>query len=224
MDPSRIWLIRLIAIMGVALATPAPAVPAITVLADAVWVAYRCTPQNRCLKGTAFSVGNGLFYTNAHVATAREGYGPLLLGRGTAPRITLGTADVVCLNTRAVDPAGTAHPYDIAKIRLQARQPTPPALPTTRFAPLRHSRVTVIGYPGSSWNPVIATGVVVDILPFSIFAYTVETGQVGPGSSGSPVLNDRNEVAGIHFGNDELKETQFAADLNFVDQVCQPPR
>src|SRR5207247_3458110 len=119
-------------------------------MTDAVLVAFRCKSDVGCVKGTAFHVGGGIFYTNAHVAQERNGYGPLTLARGTSPRVTLGTATVVCLNDRAIDPSGDARPYDVAKITLPNLRPLPPPLPTTRPAPAQHAAGTVIRYTGAS--------------------------------------------------------------------------
>lgn len=212
----------LIALLGAALSSPAPAASLPAALTDAVWVAYRCKTERECVKGTAFHVGGGTFYTNAHVAQPREGYGPLTLARGTSPRVALGTAEVVCTNDRSIDPSGSARPYDIAKVKLHTTRPLPPALSTTRVRPPTNARVTVIGYPALAWTPVVATGTVAEVLPFNVFAYTVDSGRVAPGSSGSPVLNYRSEVAGIHYASDERGEVHFAVDLQFADQVCKP--
>src|SRR5256886_17644821 len=130
MDPGRVRSRRpafllLAGLMGAALGCPAPVSHAAASLTDAVWVAFRCKSDSGCVKGTAFHVGGGIFYTNAHVARERTGYGPLTLARGTSPPVTLGTATAVCLNDRAIDPPGHARPYDPAKITLRNLGPLP---------------------------------------------------------------------------------------------------
>src|SRR5438128_6147639 len=170
--PMRAAFLLLAGLMGAALGSPAPVSHAAASLTDAVWVAFRCKSDGGCVKGTAFHVGGGIFYTNAHVARERTGYGPLTLARGTSPRVTLATATVVCLNDPAIDPSGDARPHDVAKITLRNLTPLPLALQTTRSAPAQHSRVTVIGYPGASSIPVVATGTVVEHVPFIVIAYT----------------------------------------------------
>src|SRR5207249_11280909 len=108
MYPRRVRSMRaafllLAGLAGAALGSPAPVGHAAASLTDAVWVSFRCKSDGGCVKGTAFHVGGGIFYTNAHVARERTVYGPLTLARGTAPRVTPATATVWCLNPRSVD-------------------------------------------------------------------------------------------------------------------------
>jgi len=189
----------------------------------AVWAAYRCDAEDKCYRGTAFHVGTGIFYTNAHVAIEHKGFGPLTLARGASFQDQLGTAAIVCLNRRALT-VGSASPYDIAKIRL-ARPPNlrldVPAL-TTAVAPLRPGlNVTIIGYPGRSWTPIVSTAEIEEV-EGDTFSLRLTSGRAGPGSSGSPILNNRNEVIGILFGQDTVDELFYATTLRFADRVCTP--
>src|SRR5438034_11526079 len=91
MYPRRVRSMRaafllLAGLAGAALGSPAPGGHAAASLTDAVWVAFRCKSDGGCVKGTAFHVGGGIFYTNAHVAQERNGYGPLTRARHASPR------------------------------------------------------------------------------------------------------------------------------------------
>src|SRR5437867_12136782 len=70
--PMRAAFLLLAGLMGAALGSPAPVSHAAASLTDAVWVAFRCKSDGGCVKGTAFHVGGGIFYTNAHVARERS--------------------------------------------------------------------------------------------------------------------------------------------------------
>lgn len=197
-------------------AAPAAGQPA---LLDAVWVAYRCRENNRCAKGTAFHIGDGLFYTNAHVARTEQGYGPLMLGRGT-PRQELGRATVVCINNRAsVNQFAT--PYDIAKVRVDT--PRARRLPTLKFyrwGPRPGLRIRVIGYPENRWMPVMAEGTIAEQLEDQVFAFEVQDGLVTQGSSGSPVLTTSGEVVGMVYG--QSSRLLFATQLNWIlERACR---
>ena len=187
-------------------------------LFDAVWVAYRCR-GNDCVKGTAFHVGDGLFYTNAHVARVETGFGPLRLARGR-PRQELGPAEVVCINRRSGASAAAA-PYDIAKVRVDARRARRlSALRLYRWTPMPGMRVRVVGYPGGLWTPVVAEGTITEHLEDQVFSFEVRRGLVAPGSSGSPVLAASGEVVGMVYA--EGGGLLFATALNWVlDRTCR---
>ena len=197
-------------------ALPASGQPAVL---DAVWVAYRCRENNRCLKGTAFHVGDGVFYTNALVARNEQGYGPLMVGRGT-PRQELGRAAVVCINARA-SLNHFATPYDIAKVRVDTpRAKRLPALRMYRWGPRAGLPIRVIGYPEDRWTPVVAEGTIAEQLEDQVFAFEVQNGLVTRGSSGSPVLTTSGEVVGMVYG--ESSRLLFATALNWVlDKACR---
>lgn len=214
MRPLR--LLVLLAVLGWLLPAPVLGQPA---LLDAVWVAYRCRDSNRCAKGTAFHVGDGVFYTNAHVARTQQGYGPLRLGRGT-PRQELGRAEIVCINRRA-SLRDVATPYDIAKVRVDSpRARRLPALKLYRWGPSPGMPIRVIGYPENAWNPVIAEGTIAEQLEEQVFAFEVREGLVTRGSSGSPVLTASGEVIGMVYG--QTPQLLFATALNRVsDMACR---
>jgi S1-C subfamily serine protease len=205
-----------VAVLACLLPAPAAGQPA---LLDAVWVAYRCRETNRCAKGTAFHVGDGVFYTNAHVARTEQGYGPLMLGRGT-PRQELGRATIVCINHRA-SRGDFATPYDIAKVRVDSpRARRLPVLKFYRWGPAPGLRIRVIGYPEHAWNPVIAEGTIAEQLEEQVFAFEVRDGLVTRGSSGSPVLTASGEVVGMVYG--QSSQLLFATALNRVsDMACR---
>ncbi len=160
-------------------------------------------------RGTAFHVGDGVFYTNAHVVKTPvpEGYTEWYLASTSATRSTeswVGPVSITCVHPlwRGANEGTRAFPYDIARLKA-------PAVPTSAL--LLHDRppqvgqpVTIRGFPLASraWPPIMytATGRVADIRGQEhTFRIRIESGFSLGGSSGSPVLTSDGQVLGVAF-------------------------
>jgi hypothetical protein len=157
--------------------------------------------------GTAFHVGGGFFYTNAHVARAKVPAGAtkwyLAGASSTLSRETwLGPASISCVHSRWRESGSDrAMPFDVAQLKIAAVA-LPPVLSLDNRIPPTATMVTVKGFPGASRGlpPKLYTarGRVAD---FSVleqeFAIEIESGFALEGSSGSPVLNEAGQVIGM---------------------------
>ena len=161
--------------------------------------------------GTAFHLGNGLFYTNAHVVKSPlipEGFKEWYLAGTTATRTSDSwlpvTIDCIHPAWRPGSDAAMAAPYDVARLKVTGTPALPPALSVSTRSASTGMRVRVVGFPAASrsWPPVLysANGRVADLSAEQSMLIAMESGFVLEGSSGSPVLADANTVVGILYG------------------------
>jgi len=164
-------------------------------------------------RGTAFHLGNGLFYTNAHVVKSPsipEGFKEWFLAGTGATRTSDSwlpvTVDCIHPAWRPGADATLAVPYDVARLKVSGTPALPPALSISVRTASPGMRVRVVGFPAASrgWPPVMysATGRVSELFVDQNILLEMESGFVLEGSSGSPVLAEDNAVVGILYGGE----------------------
>ena len=164
-------------------------------------------------RGTAFHLGNGLFYTNAHVVKSPsipEGFKEWFLAGTAATRTSDSwlpvTVDCIHPAWRPGADATLAVPYDVARLKVSGTPVLPPALSVSARTASPGMRVRVVGFPAASrgWPPVMysATGRVAELSVDQNMLVEMESGFVLEGSSGSPLLVEDNAVVGILYGGE----------------------
>jgi V8-like Glu-specific endopeptidase len=161
--------------------------------------------------GTAFHLGNGLFYTSAHVVKSPlipEGFKEWYLAGTTATRTSDSwlpvTIDCIHPSWHPGSDPSVAAPYDVARLKVTGTPALPAALVFSPRAASAGMRVSVVGFPAASraWPPVLysATGRIADLSAQQSMLIQLEAGFVLEGSSGSPVLADGSTVVGVLYG------------------------
>lgn len=173
-------------------------------------------------RATAFHVGDGVFYTNAHVVRGAlpANFSELYLADTTATRTRdtwMGPIHVSCVHARWTGAGDGEHafPYDVARFEVPRGSHLPPALTVSKHMPELGMHVTAIGFAAAShgWPPKLYTarGRVSDIdYGAQTFMIEVESGFALEGSSGSPVLTDEHEVIGILYARQGLRNRSAA--------------
>jgi V8-like Glu-specific endopeptidase len=161
-------------------------------------------------RGTAFHVGNSIFYTNAHVVkkSVPEGYTEWYLASTTATRYRsswVGPISTTSVHPRWRDPGdqGSSHPYDVAQLKAPAALPHF-GLPFHDRPPQVGQTVTIKGFPAASraWPPILyaAMGRISEVRwQDHTFRIDITSGFTLGGSSGSPVLAEDGRVVGIMY-------------------------
>lgn len=183
-------------------------------------------------RGTAFHVGGGIFYTNAHVVKSPvpEGFTDWYLASTTSTRSRatwLGPFNVTCVHPRWRDPGdpNKSYPYDVARLKIE-NDPALPALTLHNQAPIVGQRVTIMGFPSASrgWPPKLytSTGYVSQVFsPEHVFGIEVQSGFTVGGTSGSPVLAENGRVVGIIYTRTTPPGTiQFAVFTSAALEGC----
>jgi hypothetical protein len=180
---------------------------------SAVVAVAAVSPEGRaCAAATAFHVGGGRFFTNAHVVGqlrkgAREGCRLWFVMQARETRLAeypIALVKASCVDPRYKEtPNETVAPFDVAVLEVQelgVGERLPPALSFGARMPRLGESVRVVGFPAST-EPVRFDihGLVADVSRM-VFLIDNRTPGAIPGVSGSPVLDGTGRVIGIVFG------------------------
>jgi hypothetical protein len=213
----------------------AAAQPADDVVRSAIVAVAAVTPEGRvCAAATAFHVGGGRFFTNAHVVGllrrgTREGCRLWFVMQARETRLPdypIALVRVACVDPRYKEtPDATVAPFDVAVLEVQelgVGERLPPALVFDPRMPRPGEAVRVVGFPAST-EPVRfdIRGLVGDVSR-TVFLVDNRTPGAIPGVSGSPVLDGTGRVIGIVFGVNVGARRTAAVPIPTALERCRP--
>ncbi len=217
----RIFLVALLFVIAVAPAVSSQSVH--TSWEESVMAVLAVDPgaDKFVKRATAFHIGGGVFYTNAHVVRGPlpSNYSQMFLASTTATRTRdswVGPVQVSCVDARwqGAKEVERAFPFDVAKVHVPLASQLP-ALPISNQLPDSGMRVRIVGFAGASrgWPPklYVAIGRIGQVdHSAQTFMIDVESGFALEGSSGSPVITDASEVIGIIYARQGVRDGSAA--------------
>lgn len=153
--------------------------------------------------GSGFALDEHTLITNKHVVS-------------DSSELQLSTYDGRDVAATAASVAGLA---DLALVRTAEPLPSSPDLAEADMAP--GEVVSVVGYPDGGALTVTSgrvIGTVADPLDNNLGQVMVTDAEVAPGSSGSPVLNDAGEVAGVVYAKNSAGQS-FAVPVSTLRSI-----
>lgn len=192
-------------------------------------------PDGRvCSAATAFHVGRGRFFTNAHVVGllrrgTQQGCGLWFVMQARETRLPdypIALVRVACVDPRYKEtPDETVAPFDIAVLEVEelgVGERLPPALAFDARMPRSGEPVRVIGFPTSTEPVRFDIRGLVGEVSRTVFLIDNRTTGAIPGVSGSPVLEAAGGVIGVVFGVNVGARRTAAVPIPTALERCRP--
>ena len=149
---------------------------------------YRVCDSTGC--GTAFHIGDGMWLTNAHVLDEDRVMLYSRTGSGYPAKFYWRNPRFALTGERLLPGERVRHDYAV----LESSHVPDARIGLASVAPSRWAELTIIGYPGGRFSELTVTA---EWVSDGVVEYD---GGLGPGSSGSPVVDERGCAYAINAG------------------------